>query len=112
MVLHTIEGTAEEVKVGEIDIFAGKNYVLSVRNRSELGLAEVRARCEREPALLRFGPGFVLYALMDAVVNRYFSVLDALEDELERVEEKIFAGSSPLTPPWWRCQPWSPASTA
>src|SRR6202142_836628 len=59
--LHTIEGTAEEIKVGEIDIFAGKNYVLSVRSHSERGLAEVRARCEGEPALLRHGSGFVLY---------------------------------------------------
>jgi magnesium transporter len=90
VVLHTIEGTGAEINVGEIDIFVGKNYILSVRNHSERGLAEVRARCEREPEL-----GFVLYALMDAVIDRYFPVLDALEVELERVEEKIFAGSSP-----------------
>ena len=95
VVLHTIEGTAEEIKVGEIDIFAGKNYVLSVRSHSERGLAEVRARCEREPELLRHGSGFVLYALMDAVIDHYFPVVEALEDELERVEEKIFASSSP-----------------
>ena len=95
VVLHTVEFAGKELKVGEIDIFAGRNYVLSVRNQSERGLADVRARCEREPELLRYGSGFVLYALMDAVVDRYFPVLDALEDELERIEEKIFAGSSP-----------------
>src|SRR5664279_1161819 len=72
VVMHTIEGTGGEIKVGEIDIFAGKNYVLSVRSHSERGLAEVRARCEREPELLRHGSGFVLYALMDAVIDRYF----------------------------------------
>ena len=44
VVLHTIEGTGADVKIGEIDIFAGKNYVLSVRSHSERGLAEVRAR--------------------------------------------------------------------
>jgi magnesium transporter len=93
--MHTVEAVGEEVKVGEIDVFAGKNYVLSVRSQSERGLADVRARCEREPELLRHGSGFVLYAVMDSVVDRYFPVLDALEDELERVEEKIFAGSSP-----------------
>jgi len=54
----------------------------------------VRARCEREPELLKYGSGFVLYALMDAVVDRYFPVLDALETELELVEEHIFAGRS------------------
>ncbi|MBE0622326.1 MAG: magnesium/cobalt transporter CorA [Burkholderiales bacterium] len=95
VVLHTIESTTDEVHVGEIDVFIGKNYVLSVRHRSERGFAEVRARCEREPELLRYGSGFVLYALMDAVVDRYFPVLDALEDELDLVEEKIFSGSSP-----------------
>jgi len=95
VVMHTVEAAGDEIKTGEIDIFVGKNYVLSVRSNSERGLAEVRARCEREPELLRHGSGFVLYALMDAVVDRYFPVLDALEDELEQVEEKIFAGSSP-----------------
>ena len=95
IVMHTLEIVDDEIKVGEIDLFAGKNYVLSVRSHSERGLAEVRARCEREPELLRHGSGYVLYALMDAVVDRYFPVLDVLEDELELVEEKIFAGSSP-----------------
>lgn len=54
---------------------------------------EVRARCEREPELLRLGAGFVAYAVMDAVVDRYFPVVDALEEELERTEERIFAGA-------------------
>jgi len=93
--MHTVESAGQEVKVGEVDIFAGRNYVLSVRSGAERGFADVRARCEREPELLRHGSGFVLYALMDSVVDRYFPVLDALEDELERVEERIFAGSSP-----------------
>ena len=96
VVMHTVElSPSDEIKVGEIDTFVGKNYVLSVRNHSGRGLADVRARCEREPELLRQGSGFVLYALMDSVVDRYFPLLDALEDDLERVEEKIFAGSSP-----------------
>ena len=76
-----------------MDVFVGKNYVLSVRSHSEHGFANVRARCEREPHLLRQGAGFVLYALMDAVVDRYFPVIDALEDELEEVEKRIFAGT-------------------
>ena len=67
--------------------------MLSVRSRSEQGFAPVRARCEHEPELLRRGSGFVLYALMDAVVDRYFPVVDALEAELERTEERIFSGA-------------------
>jgi len=94
VVLHNIEVAGEELKVGEVDIFVGKNYVLSVRNQAEPGFAAVRARCEREPELLKHGAGFVFYALIDTVVDRYFPAIDALESELERVEEHIFSGSS------------------
>ena len=98
-VLQTVEiakdpETPGELVVGELDIFVGANYVLSVRNRTERGFSDVRARCEREPELLRHGAAYVLYTLMDAVVDRYFPVLDALELELEQVEERIFAGQN------------------
>lgn len=75
---------------GEVDVFVGPNYVLSVRNRSKRGFLGVRDRCESEPDLLRHGSGFVLYALMDAVVDRYFPIIDALELELEKIEHQIF----------------------
>ena len=52
---------------------------------------DVRKRSEQEPELLRHGPAYVLYALMDAVVDRYAPVLDALTTELEGIEERIFA---------------------
>lgn len=90
-VLYLPEAAGEDYRVGELAIFAGSNYVVSVRNRAERGFADVRARCEREPKLLRQGPGYVLYALMDAVVDRYFPILDNLDDELESIEQRIFA---------------------
>jgi len=93
VVLHTIEIEGSDLRVGEVDIFVGKNYVLSARSGSRQGFANVRERCEREPHLLQQGSGFVLYALMDTVVDRYFPVLDTLEEELEHVEERIFAGT-------------------
>ena len=93
-VLHMIEIVNDELVVGEVDIFAGPNYVLSVRNRAEKGFAEVRARCELEPELLKLGAGFVLYALIDAVIDRYFPLVDALETELERLEERMFSGGA------------------
>jgi magnesium transporter len=93
-VLQTIEiapaGSDASLQVGEVAIFVGSNYILSVRHRTEKGFADVRARTEREPELLRYGSGFVLYALMDTVVDRYFPILDTLELELEDIEEKIF----------------------
>ena len=94
-VLHTVDVAGEELRIGEVDIFVGRNYVLSVRQHAERGFQEVRARCEREPELLRHGSGYVLYALMDAVVDRYAPVLDTVEGELEALEEKIFSGKSP-----------------
>jgi magnesium transporter len=90
-VLHTVALDADgEVSVGEVDIFVGSNFVLSVRNRTEAGFLGVRARAEREPHLLKHGPAFVFYALMDAVVDRYFPIIDALETDLESIEDEIF----------------------
>src|SRR5688572_14418931 len=68
IVLHNIEVVGDELKVGEVDIFVGRNYVLSVRNNAEPGFANVRARAEREPEQLKMGAGFVFYALLDAIV--------------------------------------------
>jgi magnesium transporter len=95
VVLHTVEVAGDELHIGEVDIFAGRNFVLSVRSRTERGFQEVRTRAEREPELLRHGAGYVLYALMDATVDRYFPVLDAIEMQLEKVEEQLFGGHTP-----------------
>jgi magnesium transporter len=93
-VLHVPEVQGDDVEVGEIDIFVGPNYILSVRQRTQHGFGEVRARAESEPELLKNGSGFVFYALMDNVVDRYFPLVDQLEVELEKIEERIFAGDS------------------
>jgi magnesium transporter len=90
-VVHTVELIDGELNVGEIDVFVGKNYVLSVRSKSNQSLASVRTRCEQEPQQLAKGPAFVLYALIDAVVDRYFPVIEALETELETIEDQIFS---------------------
>jgi len=94
VVLHVIESEGDDLNVGEADIFVGPDYVLSTRRQAERGFADVRALCEREPELLRHGPAYVLYALMDAVVDRYFPLLNALEGELEGIEEHIFASQT------------------
>ena len=89
-VVKTVEMVGDELVLGEVDIFVGANYVLSSRTNCSQGFLGVRARAEREPHLLRQGSAFVLYALMDAVVDRYFPVLDALESELEAIEDRMF----------------------
>jgi magnesium transporter len=92
VVLQTVELDGHELRLGELDVFVGPNYVLSIRTHTRRGFADVRARCEREPELLKHGSGFVLYALMDSVVDRYFPVLDGFETELEGLEELMFTG--------------------
>lgn len=97
-VIHTVELLPDgALNIGELDIFVGKNYILSARNRCQQGFLGVRARCEREPHHLSQGSAFVFYALMDAVVDRYFPVIVALETELETIEEQIFVKGSQRT---------------
>jgi magnesium transporter len=94
-VVQVPELHGEEIEVGEVSMFVGLNYVLSVRRGTENGLVAVRERAEREPHLLKHGSGFVFYAIMDNVVDRYFPLVDALEVELERIEERIFEDNVP-----------------
>ena len=89
-VLHLLEPDDGSLRVGEVNVFAGPNYILTIRSHAEKGFQAVRARCESEPELLKLGSGYVLYALIDAVVDRYFPLLDAVETELEAIEDRIF----------------------
>ena len=90
-VIHLLELDGDDIRVGEIDIFVHPAFVLSVRSKSNQSFANVRARCEREPELLKHGPGFVYYALLDHVVDSYFHMVERLETELEEIEATIFA---------------------
>ncbi len=84
-----------ELEAHEVDLFVGSNYVLSIRHGFEPGFQAVRDRAESEQELLGHGAGFVFYAIMDNVVDRYFPLVDAIEVELEAIEERIFIESSP-----------------
>jgi magnesium transporter len=80
-----------QLEFGETHFFVGKKFIVSIRHGSSRAYSEVRARCESTPQLLRKGPGFALYAVMDSIVDGYFPVIDSLEEELETLEERIFA---------------------
>jgi magnesium transporter len=92
--LHVVEIEGDTMQTGEVAIFVGPSYVLSVRRGTRRGFADVRQRTEQEPELLRHGPGYVLYALMDTVVDRYFPAIEAFEDEIVAIEDRIFAGET------------------
>lgn len=89
-VIHQLALVDGEIAISEVSIFVGRNFVLSVRTRSSQHLLRVRDRCEREPEVLKQGSGFVLYALIDDVVDHYFPVVEALESQLDDIEEHIF----------------------
>jgi len=90
LVMKLLEMQGDQLNVGEVAVFVGRNFVLSVRNGSQQHFLGVRQRCELEPELLQYGAGFVLYALMDVVVDRYFPLVDAIETELDDIEGQIF----------------------
>jgi magnesium transporter len=78
------------IEFGETHLFVGANYVVSIRHGASLPYVEVRSRCEASPDLLAKGPVFVLYALMDFIVDQYFPLVDSFEDRLEELEDDIF----------------------
>jgi magnesium transporter len=81
----------KHVELGETHLFVGPRYIVSIRHGNTPSYAAVRTRCESTPANLAKGPGYVLYAIMDFIVDQYFPVLDTLGDQLERLEDEIFS---------------------
>jgi magnesium transporter len=91
VVLRTAQINNEHhIEFGETHFFVGPNFIVVVRHGSNVPYTEVRARCESMPELLCKGQGFVLYALMDFIVDRYFPVVEELESKLDVIEDKIF----------------------
>jgi magnesium transporter len=94
VVLRTAQLKASRIQFGETHIFAGRGYVVTVRHGPSLTYADVRARCEQAPAMLRLGESFVLYSLMDFVVDNYFPIIDALEAQVDETEIEVFEQAS------------------
>lgn len=94
LVLHTVEHHLDDFVDGELHIYCGEHFVLTVRHRAELGFKNVRAELEREPEFLALGPGAALHGLIDAVVDRLFPEVDSLADRLDKIEETIFDAKS------------------
>ncbi|HRO44931.1 magnesium/cobalt transporter CorA [Agriterribacter sp.] len=91
VVLRTAQMNQERhIEFGETHFFVGMNFIVSIRHGSSVPYTEVRSRCETMPELLGKGQGFVLYAIMDFIVDKYFPVVEELEQELDVIEDKIF----------------------
>jgi magnesium transporter len=83
----------EVVRLGEILIFLGRDYIITVRHGEASELHGVRTRLEREPELLRRGPGAVLHAIVDQVVDDYSPALAGLGQDIDEIEDEVFSNS-------------------
>ncbi|MDQ3164577.1 MAG: magnesium/cobalt transporter CorA [Actinomycetota bacterium] len=81
----------ERVEFGEVHIFTGKDFVVTVRHAESPNLARVRSRLESTPKLLAMGPEAVLYAILDEVVDGYAPVVAGLENDIDEIEDQVFA---------------------
>ena len=103
----------ELVHIGEILVFAGPRFVVTVRHGKASPLHDVRLRLERRPELLGIGPSAVLYAVADRVVDDYATVIEGLAEDVDQVEEDVFSdgGGQPggaHLPPQARARPVPP----
>jgi magnesium transporter len=83
----------ESVEIGEILLFVGDGFIVTVRHGRASELHDVRLKSEKRPDLLRCGPGAVLHAVVDRVVDDYEPVLAGIEDDIEELEEQVFSPS-------------------
>jgi magnesium transporter len=82
----------EEVEFGELHLFVGSNFVVTVRHSQAPDLAEVRRRMEGDPDLLGLGAEAVLYAILDGVVDGYAPVVAGLQNDIDEIETEVFRG--------------------
>ena len=100
VVLRTAQRSqAGRLEFGETHLFLGANYIVTIRHGSLRSHVPVRHRCETTPHLLAKGPGYVLYAVMDFVVDQFMPIVQQIEEEVQDIEEEIFgrAGDSDAT---------------
>ncbi|WP_328827759.1 magnesium and cobalt transport protein CorA [Streptomyces sp. NBC_00252] len=82
----------EEVDFGELHVFVGPDFVITVRHGAAPDLSAVRQRMEESPELLRLGPEAVLYAILDAVVDGYAPVVAGVQTDIDEIETEVFCG--------------------
>jgi magnesium transporter len=87
----------EVVEFGELHVFIGPDYVITVRHAESPDVGNVRQRLEANPALLAQGPEAVLYALLDQVVDEYLPVVLGLENDIDEIEDQLFGDSTDVS---------------
>ncbi|HVK91189.1 MAG TPA: magnesium and cobalt transport protein CorA [Mycoplana sp.] len=83
---HMMNG---EIVFGETHLFVGKGYLVSVRHGASSSYNLVRQRCESSPAALSHGENYILYSILDFIVDNYMPVIEAIHEEIEELEERM-----------------------
>jgi magnesium transporter len=100
LVVKTVSylGSEELVDVGEVMVFVGPDFLITVRHGAAGGLGNAREQLELQPALLAIGPGAALHAIVDRIVDAYEPVVDGLLEDIEEVETLVFSpqGANPV----------------
>jgi magnesium transporter len=89
--------SSEEVEFGEVHVFIGPGFVVTVRHAESPNLAAVRHRLEGNPELLALGPEAVLYAILDEVVDEYSPVVRGLQNDIDEIEKQLFGGDTDVS---------------
>lgn len=90
VVLHTVSLAGQTVQFGETHVFVGPRFVITVRHGKSAGYASVRKHTESVPARLATGPGYVLYSIIDFIVDHYQPCVDSLQYRFRQVEKDLF----------------------
>ncbi|WP_345545756.1 magnesium and cobalt transport protein CorA [Microbacterium jejuense] len=85
---------AEQVEFGELHVFVGPEFVVTIRHAEAPNLGKVRRRLEAAPDLLAMGPEAVLYAVLDEVVDEYGPVIAGLENDIDEIEDQLFGNAA------------------
>jgi magnesium transporter len=89
VIVNTIDIETGELRYHEVDVFVGKNYIVTIHAHSQPTLDTAFERIQREAAAAPLSPGYLLYTLMDSIIDGYFPVLDTISEQIERLEDQI-----------------------
>lgn len=90
IVVKTVRAKDDSCELGETHFFVGKNFLISIRHGASESYSPVRERAAENPALLKLGPGYPLYCLLDFIVDRYAELSTSLNERVGQMENDLF----------------------
>jgi magnesium transporter len=94
IVARTAQIVDGRVAFGETHLFVGRGYVVSVRHGASTSYADIRHRCEARPSVLSHGEDYIVYAILDFIVDNYMPVLETIHAEVDAIEDDVFSSTA------------------